>query len=188
MPSRLFTTFRLRYNKNSLEKKVKMRERWIRWRRWVRLWYLRLLRLKGRPEEVAGGMAIGVFVGMTPTVPLHTVLAVLIAYLFGKSKLAAAMGVWVSNPLLLPFVYFLDYKLGRMITRTTPPSFAVSGFSIQKMIELGWGISFPLIVGGFVLGLICAIPSYYITKRVVILYREKRRKRSDNLDFPSKTT
>jgi uncharacterized protein len=167
---------------------MKMRERWTKWKRTFRLLYLRILRLKGQPEEVAGGVAIGVFVGMTPTVPLHTVLAVLIAYLFRKSKLAAAMGVWVSNPLFLPFVYFLDYKLGRVITRTNPPSFAVSDFSIHKMIELGWGISFPLIVGGFVLGLICAIPSYYITKRMVILYREKRRKRFDKVDFPSKTT
>ncbi len=167
---------------------MKMRERWTRWKRAFRLLYLRLLRLKGQPEEVAGGVAIGVFVGMTPTVPLHTVLAVLIAYLFRKSKLAAAMGVWVSNPLFLPFVYLLDYKLGRVITRTNPPSFAVSDFSMHKMIELGWGISFPLIVGGLVLGLICAIPSYYITKRVVILYREKRRKRFDKVDFPSKTT
>lgn len=167
---------------------MKMRERWTRWKRALRLLYLRLLRLKGQPEEVAGGVAIGVFVGMTPTVPLHTVLAVLIAYLFGKSKLAAAMGVWVSNPLFLPFVYLLDYRLGRMITRTNPPSFAVSGFSIHKIIELGWGISFPLIVGGLILGLICAIPSYFITKRVVILYREKRRKRSGKGDSPSKTT
>ena len=165
-----------------------MRERWTRWKRALRLLYLRLLRLKGQPEEVAGGVAIGVFVGMTPTVPLHTVLAVLIAYLFRKSKLAAAMGVWVSNPLFLPFVYLLDYRLGRMITRTNPPSFEVSGFSIHKIIELGWGISFPLIVGGLILGLICAIPSYFITKKMVILYREKRRKRSDKVDFPSKTT
>ena len=165
-----------------------MGERWTRWKRALRLLYLRLLRLKGQPEEVAGGVAIGVFVGMTPTVPLHTILAVLIAYLFRRSKLAAAMGVWVSNPLLLPFVYLLDYKLGRMVTRTTPPSFAMSDFSIHKIIEVGWGISFPLIIGGFILGLICAIPSYFITKRIVILYREKRRKRFDRIDFPSQTT
>ena len=165
-----------------------MGERWVKWKRWLRLWYLRLLHLKGRPEEVAGGMAIGVFVGMTPTVPLHTVLAVSIAYLFGKSKLAAAMGVWVSNPLLLPFVYLLDYKLGRIVTRTTPPPFTMSDFSIHKIIELGWGISFPLIVGGLLLGFICAIPSYFITKRGVTLYREKRRKRFDRVDFPPKTT
>jgi uncharacterized protein (DUF2062 family) len=89
---------------------------------------------------------------------------------------------------LLPFVYLLDYKLGRMITRTNPRSFAVSDFSIHKIIELGWGISFPLIAGGLILGLICAIPSYFITKRVVILYKEKRRKRFDRIDFPSTTT
>ena len=74
-------------------KETKVSDRWVRWKRSLRLLYLRLMRLKGQPGEVAGGMAIGVFVGMTPTVPLHTVLAVSIAYLLKKSKLAAAAGV-----------------------------------------------------------------------------------------------
>jgi hypothetical protein len=170
------------------EKGLKMNERWVRWKRSLRLLYLRLLRLKGEPEEVAGGVAIGVFIGMTPTVPLHTVLAVLIAYLSGKSKLAAAIGVWVSNPLVLPFVYFLDYEVGRVITGTTPPSFVISDFSIHNLIELGWDIFYPLLIGGLITGLALAIPSYFITKRVITLYRERRRKRSGRIAFPSKTT
>lgn len=171
-----------------LEKKTRLTERWTRWKRGIRLLYLRLLRLKGQPGEVAGGMAIGVFIGMTPTVPLHTVLAVLIAFLLRKSKLAAALGVWICNPLLLPFVYFLDYEVGRIITGTTPPSFTVSDFSIHNLIELGWDISYPLFVGGLVMGLVLAIPSYFVTKRIIMLYRERRRRRSDRVGFPAKTT
>jgi len=122
-------------------------------------------------------MAIGVFVGMTPTVPLHTVLAVLIALILKRSKLAAALGVWVANPFMLPFIYFLDYKVGQLLTGADAPSLVISDFSIAKLIDLGWSIAFPLFFGGAVTGIICAVPSYYITKRLILLYQARRRQR-----------
>ena len=158
-----------------LRQKIRMKERWGRWKRNLRFLYLRLLRLKGKPQEVAGGVAIGVFVGMTPTVPLHTVLAVLIALILKKSKLAAALGVWVANPFFLPFIYLLDYKVGQVLTGATPPSLEMSNFSVPHLVRLGWDISYPLLLGGTVTGLLCAIPSYFITKRIILLYQAKRR-------------
>jgi len=155
----------------------KLSERWAKAKRSLRLLYLRLMRLKGQPKEVAGGMAIGVFVGMTPTVPLHTVLAVLIALILKKSKLAAALGVWVANPFMLPFIYFLDYKVGQLLTGADAPSLAISNFSIANLVDLGWSISFPLFFGGVITGILCAIPSYYITKRLILLYQARRRQR-----------
>ena len=130
---------------STLGKEAKSRDRWVRWKRSLRLLYLRLMRLKGQPEEVAGGMAIGVFVGMTPTVPLHTVLAVAIAFLLKKSKLAAAVGVWIANPLILPLIYLLDYKLGRVITGKNLPSLVVSDFSLSHLIECGLGNFLPYV-------------------------------------------
>jgi uncharacterized protein (DUF2062 family) len=135
------------------------------------------MRLKGQPKEVAGGMAIGVFVGMTPTVPLHTILAVLIALILKRSKLAAALGVWVANPFMLPFIYFLDYKVGQLLTGADAPSLAISNFSITNLIDLGWSISYPLFFGGAVTGILCAIPSYSMTKRLILLYQARRRRR-----------
>jgi hypothetical protein len=157
--------------------KAKLSERWERRKRSLRLLYLRLLRLKGQPQEIAGGVAIGGFVGMTPTVPLHTVLAVLIALIFKKSKLAAALGVWVANPFFLPFIYFLDYKVGRLFTGAESPSLAISNFSIANLVQLGWSISYPLLFGGVITGFLCAIPSYFITKRLILLYQARRRQR-----------
>jgi uncharacterized protein len=160
-------------------------KRWSLWKRRLRLFYLRLLRLKGGPGEVAGGMAIGVFIGMTPTVPFHTILAVLFALIFGKSKLAAAIGVWVANPIALPFVYILDFKVGQWITGTDPPAFVPAHFSVKHVIDVGWGVSYPLLIGGLVTGFLLAIPSYFITKRLIILYRNKRRKRPLALESPA---
>ncbi len=155
---------------------TKVSERWVRWKRNLLHFYFRLLRLKGEPGEVAGGMAIGVFIGMTPTVPLHTVLAVSLAYLLKRSKLAAAAGVWISNPLLLPLVYFLDYKVGRVITGKSVSSLAASHYSISQLIKLGWEVTYLMLIGGLITGLVFAIPSYFITKQLIILYREKKGK------------
>ncbi|MDH4265116.1 MAG: DUF2062 domain-containing protein [Deltaproteobacteria bacterium] len=165
----------------SLGPKPRIKDRWEeRWKRNLRLLYLRLLRLRGQPQEVAGGVAIGVFVGMTPTVPLHTVLAVLIAFILKKSKLAAALGVWVANPFCLPFIYLLDFKVGQVLTGANAPSLAATNFSIPHLVQLGWDISYPLLFGGTVNGFLCAIPSYFITKRVILLYQIKRRRRKES--------
>lgn len=157
-------------------------------KRAFRLFSLRILRLKGQPEEVAGGVAIGVFIGLTPTVPLHTILSVLIAFLLGKSKLAAALGGWIANPLVLPFIYILDYKVGRMIIGIEGVPLVLSDHSISHLLQLGSNITYPLFVGGIALGLLSILPSYFITKRLVILYRERRRKRLEKIGLPSHTT
>ncbi len=155
----------------------KLSERWGKGKRNFRLLYLRLLRLRGQPREVAGGVAIGVFVGMTPTVPLHTLLAVLIALILKKSKLAAALGVWIANPFFLPFIYFLDYKVGQLLTGTGASSLPISNFSVANLVHLGWSISFPLFFGGVITGIVCAIPSYFISKRLIFLYQARRCRR-----------
>jgi uncharacterized protein (DUF2062 family) len=167
-----------------LQRRTKERRR-NRWKRSLKLFYLRILRLRDHPEKVAGGLAIGIAVGLTPTVPLHFLLAILIAFLFGKSKLAAGLGVWVANPFLLPFVYLLDYKVGQFVTGTAAPSFAFAGFSITHLAEMSWIIYYPLFVGGLVVGLISFFPAYFLTKQILVLYREKRRNRSAKVGISS---
>ena len=158
------------------------------WKRWLRLLYLRILRLRGKPEEVAWGMAIGVAIGLTPTIPLHLVLGVFLAFLLGKSKLAAAVGSQVANPLFLPFIYLLDYRVGQGITGVSRSSLGSADFSVSSVLNLGWEIYYPLLVGGIVVGSLSVIPTYFLTKKIVLLYRERRRRRLEKVDFYSKTT
>jgi uncharacterized protein (DUF2062 family) len=74
--------------------------------------YYRSVRLHGKPHEVSMGMAIGLAVGMTPTMGLQMPIAVAIAALFGQSKIAALVGVWITNPVTAPVIYLITYILG----------------------------------------------------------------------------
>lgn len=65
----------------------------------------RVKTLQGDPHYIAVGIAIGVFIGITPTMPFHTVIAIALAFIFRGSKAAAALGVWFCNPVTAPFFY-----------------------------------------------------------------------------------
>ena len=62
--------------------------------RQLKYYYIRFLRLRGEPHELALGMAIGVFSGMMPILPFQIALAVTLALLFKTSKITAALGTF----------------------------------------------------------------------------------------------
>ena len=73
-----------------------------------RIWtfYERFISLKGEPAQIAAGLAIGVFVGVTPTIPFHTGIIVLTGLLFRQNITAGYLGAWIiSNPLTVPLLY-----------------------------------------------------------------------------------
>lgn len=86
-------------------------------RRTIRYYYLRIIRLQGDPHVLARGVAIGVFVGITPTIPFHTILAIVLSFILRSSKIAALLfTVIVSNPFTLFFQYYFSWRLGTWLT------------------------------------------------------------------------
>ena len=152
----------------------------------------KLKNLKGDPHSIAMGMAVGVFVSITPTIPLHTVMAVAIAYILKVSKPAAAIGVWVCNPFTVVFFYFASYKVGvtlfgdavsdtetvhmfvKNIEKDTSIYKKMIYFSdfIQTRLEL----FFIMVAGGVVLGIPAGAISYFITKDFIIKFRVAKEK------------
>ena len=55
--------------------------------------WLKFRRLQGDPRKVALGAAIGIFIGITPTLPFHTFLILGLAPLFRASVIAAYLGI-----------------------------------------------------------------------------------------------
>ena len=135
-----------------------------RW--WWREFLWQLRELRGKPHEIALGMAIGVFIGITPTIPLHTILAVSLALLVGGSKLAAALGVWVSNPLSIPFFYYGSYRIGQLVLGL-PGISLPDDRSLLAMASLGGKIVGAMLLGGVILGIVPAIVAYVLTLKLV---------------------
>ena len=130
------------------------------WREFVR----KLQELRGRPRDLSLGLAIGVFVGITPTIPLHTVLAVALAAALRGSKLAAALGVWVANPLTIPLFYYGSYRLGSFVLgmdELTLPS----TYSVFSLMKLSGNVTVAMLHGGVLLGIVPAVLTYFLTYR-----------------------
>lgn len=145
-------------------------------RRRLRIFYERFISLKGEPEKIAAGIAIGVFVGVTPTIPLHTVIIVLLSLLFKQNITAGYLGSWlISNPLTIPLFYVSQYELGRILLGMERCRFALTDYSLSAIAALGWEILLPLLTGGIVMAPFFAAAAYFVARRLLrtLDHREK---------------
>lgn len=147
------------------------------WRVKLRLAYEHIRRLQGDPHYVALGMAIGVFVAVTPTIPFHTIIAIALAFVLKGSKPAAAIGVWVSNPVTIPFFYYGSYKIGALVMQMDLPE-QMPTESITDLLDLGFDVTLAMMLGGCVLGILPAIVAYVLTLRLVRRVRRRRAAKS----------
>ncbi|MCK4619057.1 MAG: DUF2062 domain-containing protein [Deltaproteobacteria bacterium] len=134
----------------------------------------RFKQLNGDPHYVALGMAIGVFISVTPTIPFHTVIALALAFILRGSKAAAAIGVWFSNPITIPLFYKGSYDLGVSILGNSAP-FSTEYESILELLKLGADVTIAMITGGVVLGILPGIAAYFITRRIFIKLRLRKK-------------
>lgn len=140
----------------------------------IRQFIARFKQLNGDPHYVALGMAIGVFISVTPTIPFHTVIALSLAFILRGSKAAAAIGVWFSNPVTIPFFYKGSYDVGVSILGNSAP-FSTEYESILELLKLGADVTIAMITGGIILGILPAIAAYFITRRIFIKLRLRKK-------------
>jgi hypothetical protein len=140
------------------------------WRKFVR----QLRELRGKPHEISLGLAVGVFIALTPTIPFHTVLAVTLAALLRGSKLAAALGVWVSNPLTIPLFYYGSYRLGKFVLGYRELAMP-HDYSLISLVKLGGHATVAMLHGGVLLGILPAFAAYFLAYRFTTSARFQRR-------------
>jgi uncharacterized protein len=155
-----------------------------------KLYYLKFLRLKGDPHSLALGTAIGIFIGITPTMPLHTILIVLATLATRSSTIAGILASFlVCNPITYVPQYYLSTIVGNALT---PYELTWAGIkevlelllqhpglsqSMKIVASLGYEAVIVLLVGGVVLALPFAVLSYFLSFRFFLKIREKRRQK-----------
>jgi len=131
-----------------------------------------LLAVKDSPHHVAISFSIGVFIGMSPLLGLHTVLAILFSYLFRMNKFVTIVGVYITNPWTIVPIYTFGTWSGMKImgvegilSEINWDSLGLSNI-VTELQHLLW----PFVVGTFFIGAISAGISY-----IVIFYIFKRK-------------
>jgi len=157
--------------------------------RTVRYQWLRLVRLRGDPFILARGIAIGTFIGLTPTIPFHTILIIFFCAV-GRGHLVAGLivSLLVSNPLTIPLQYYISWKVGTILTGS---SFSweqvkylmgiahdVNIFEAVKLIYIdSFRSMVSVLLGGIVFSLPFAIIAYFSALYLYIRYQNRRMNR-----------
>jgi uncharacterized protein (DUF2062 family) len=93
----------------------------------IRRWLDTLLHVADTPERTAAAFAMGVFFGFSPFLGLHTLLAIVVAFLFNLNRVAALLGVYSNLPWVIAPYYAIVTMLGAKIIGHAPPE----GFKAQ---------------------------------------------------------
>lgn len=159
-----------------------------------------LLSLKGSPQQISLGLAVGVLVGFSPLWGLHMVIAAALATLVGGSRPAAVAAVWLSNPLTVIPLYTLTYRVGHaFVPGASSASIAdllrrvifapgVAWWDVMQrskiIFRVGEEILIPLTIGGLLIGTFAAVSSYVICRVTLTRLRQRKRHKKPAADQP----
>ena len=87
----------------------------------IRRWLDTLLHGADTPERTAAAFAMGVFFGFSPLLGFHTVLAIMVAFLFDLNRVAALLGVYSNLPWIIAPYYAIVTMIGAKIIGHAPP-------------------------------------------------------------------
>ncbi|WP_319405110.1 DUF2062 domain-containing protein [uncultured Desulfosarcina sp.] len=138
--------------------------------------YNRFIKLKGAPREIALGFALGLLIGMTPFFGMHFISSILLASLLGWSKIAAMVGVNITNVVTAPLIYPVNYWVGvRLVgfSKEIDWSTALKVADMLALMQQSPLILVDLSIGGMILGIPLAVAGYFLAFRMICLYRKR---------------
>lgn len=104
-------------------------------------------------KSISGGLAVGLFVALTPTMGVQMFLSVILAYFLRVNIPAAIVACWVTNPLTAPIIYPLQYKLGIWLSGV-PRTEELAGY--RGMLKHFVRYAKPLWIGSLISATFCS--------------------------------
>ncbi len=165
------------------------RKYWLRMRR---LLGQRVLHTDDTPHAIALGAGLATLVAFLPLVGFQTVIAISLAALFRANKAICVPIVWITNPFTIIPVYGACFGLGRFALASSATADEVVVLNrLQRQHETGllepslWSewldrlanFSVELWAGCAIVGTVGGVAAYFLVRRGVVAYRERRRQR-----------
>lgn len=127
-------------------------------------------------HSVAGAFFIGLFVAFVP-VPFQMLLAALIAICVRANLPISVALVWLTNPLTMPPLFYLAYKVGLWVLAVPAPdrTFAFSWKWLMDSLAEIWQ---PFLLGCLIVGLASGLVGYLgvqLAWRQYVLYKWRKR-------------
>ncbi len=125
-----------------------------------------LLTLESTPHQVALAFAIGVFVAFSPLLGIHTLLALLLGWIFRLNKVAILTGTLINNPITLVPICTASIWLGlRLIPDTVTWTVPIPWLA-SRLPQAVQPYLFAFIIGSLILGMGSAILAYVFIRLI----------------------
>lgn len=140
---------------------------------------LRVLRGGVTPKRLAWSVAIGMMVGINPSVGVTTLLLILVAWAFGLNQVASQLGMHLMAPLhLLLFLPFIQAGVYLFHTRRLPLSRKqlehLSHHPVRMLHEMWQWQWHALLVWAVIALVVTPILAIYLRRALVLLIRRHR--------------
>jgi uncharacterized protein (DUF2062 family) len=121
------------------------------------------------PHKIAASFSLGVFIGMSPLLGMHTLLGIVFAWQFKLNKLVTLIGVYVTNPWTIVPIYTFGTWIGTKLLGVSQsiPKMNWSHMTLKILIHEFEFLLLPFIVGSTFVGAISALATYVLIYRAV---------------------
>ncbi len=144
--------------------------------------YYKAVRTGGSPAYAARGWALGMFIGCVIPMSFQLMISIPLAFLLKASKIGAALGTLITNPVSIFFIYPLQCFVGSKITggdltldaARNAMKNVLQDQSWAALSELGSDLLISFFAGGLLLALIMTPITYIAVYQAVVRYRKFR--------------
>ena len=122
---------------------------------------------------MAIAFAVGIFIGMSPLLGIHTILGLLAAWLFRLNRLITIVGVYVTNPWTIVPIYSFGTWIGAKIIGMDNliPAIDWSHITFVGFFKEFRPLLLPFLIGNTAIGIVSAVVSYILIYKAAKNYR-----------------
>jgi len=128
-------------------------------------------------RSVSGAFAVGFFCAFIP-IPMQMILAAAIAIVARVNLPISVSLVWITNPITIPPIFYLSYKVGTFIMgqEAISSDYQLSAEWFREQLYLIWQ---PFLLGSLICGMLSAMLAYLSIRflwRLHVIYHIKKRR------------
>ena len=162
--------------------------KYFSWRTY-KAFFLKMMRSSDRPDYLARGVALGLFIGFLVPMGLQIAVVLPLAFLLKAAKLPAVAFTFVTNHLTVFFIYPVQCWIGsylmfhpfRYDTLAEQLRGVIDAPSMKMFMEeiakLGLRLGISFFLGGLLFGVLAGAAGYLVTYRMTVRFRQRRAER-----------
>jgi uncharacterized protein len=129
------------------------------------------------PERTALAFSLGILIGFSPLLGLHTLIGLAVSLLLRLSKVAMLIGVYLNSPwFVLPYYAFATWFGVKLLG--LPEGVSFTGLGVRDIFSRAfwhwvaeqWELLIPVVVGSTILCIAFSLISYPVALHVIRRY------------------